>query len=354
MHIEYVADISDIPLSNEAWNRLVTQNETNTLFLTHEWFTSWYKTFADKNDLCLLVVYEDKKPIGFAPLVTSKHDNKQRTIYLAGYSNADYLDFVTPTDKKASISLILNYLVEKFDDWNSILLHNIPCESSTTSHLVEACKQLKLPYLQSNTTNCPYLQIEGQHREINKLINKYRNKRPLNYFRRQGELHYRLLTEEDMNRHLPLFFSQHIKRWHNTPSPSLFNDPLNQQLYKNLAEQLHNTDWLHFSVVELDGEPISYHYGFDYGSKYYWYKPSFNIDYSSHSPGILLIRYLIQSALSHQRKELDFTIGDEAFKKRFTNSARQNTNLHIFRKKKTYWFHNALFHAAKMKRQIFN
>jgi CelD/BcsL family acetyltransferase involved in cellulose biosynthesis len=354
MHIKFVADVSDIPLSHEDWNRLVTQNETDTLFQTREWFSSWYTTFSEDNKLCLLVVVDDNKPIGFAPLVATNHQNKYKTLQLAGYSNADYLDFVIPTQKRAAIDLIFDYLFNKLNSWDRILLNNIPCDSSTSSHVKDACDRLNLRYLQSNAINCPYLQIEGHHKEVNKLLSKYSNRRPLNYFRRQGELNYRVLDKDEFEEHLPLFFSQHISRWANTPSPSLFNNQMNQLFYNNLAEHLVNTDWLHFSVVELNGTPISYHYGFDYKGKFYWYKPSFNTDYSSHSPGTLLIRYLIESALSHNRKELDFTIGDESFKKRFTNKARKNVNLHIFRRKQTYWFHNTLYYAAKMKRHIFN
>jgi CelD/BcsL family acetyltransferase involved in cellulose biosynthesis len=354
MHVEFVDDVSNMPLSQEAWNRLVLQNETNTLFQTHEWFSSWYKTYSHKNKLCLLVVYDGSLAIGFAPLVISTDDNKHKVIQLAGYSNADYLDFVTPTYKNIAIRLIFEFLVDNFSDWDRILLYNIPSKSTTSSHIMDACNRLNLPYLQRNTIRCPYLQIEGHHSDIKKLINKYSNKRPLNYFSRQGELCYRVLDKQDMDSHLPKFFSQHIQRWDDTPYPSLFNDPLNQQLYANVVEQLETTDWLHFSVVELNGEPISYHYGFDYDKKYYWYKPSYNVNYSSHSPGTLLIRYLIESAMTHNRKELDFTIGDEPFKKRFTNSARHNVNLYIFRKRKSYWFHNTLYQASKVKRHVLN
>ncbi|MET0068351.1 MAG: GNAT family N-acetyltransferase [Candidatus Thiodiazotropha sp.] len=353
MHIVHVADISDIPLSREAWNRLVSQNETNTLFLTHEWFSSWYDTFSVGHELCLLLVYEGENPIGFAPLVVCKHDNKHKTLQFAGYCNADYLDFVAPTSKKQVINLIFNYLVDEFNDWDRILLYNIPSESSTSAYIEEACNRLNLPCLERNAINCPYLQIEGHQEEVDRLINKYRNKRPFNYFSKQGELIFRRLSQEDIDKHLPVFFSQHIQRWEGTPFPSLFNNHLNQLLYKNVAQQFVDTDWLHFSVVELDGKPISYHYGFDYDDKYYWYKPSFNTDYSAHSPGILMVRYLIESALIRQRKELDFTIGDEPFKKRFTNSKRHNINLDVFRKKKTYWFHNTLFHASKIKRHVY-
>ncbi|PVV09703.1 MAG: hypothetical protein B6D77_09755 [gamma proteobacterium symbiont of Ctena orbiculata] len=353
MHIKHIVDVSKLPLSNKEWNELVSQNETNTLFQTYEWFSSWYKTFSDTNDLCFPVVYDGETPIGFAPLALSKKSNKSITMQLIGYNNADYLDFITPTQKHDAVNLIFDYLLDSVENWDRIILNNIPSTSSTSGLIEDACKRHNLHYLKNKSIRCPYLQIEGRQEEVDKLLNKYSNKRPLNYFRRQGELEYRLLTDEEIEKHLPEFFSQHIRRWADTSSPSLFNNPINQQFYINLTQQLVDTDWLHFSVLELDGKAISYHYGFDYDGKYYWYKPSFNIDYSTRSPGSLLIRFLIQSAMQHNRQELDFTIGNEAFKKRFTNKVRNNVNLQIFRKSRIFWIHKALQHTGKLKRRFF-
>ena len=42
----------------------------------------------------------------------------------------------------------------------------------------------------------------------------------------------------------------------------------------------------------------------------------------SHSPGLLLTRLLIEDGLRRSRRELDFTIGDEAFKERFSSHQR--------------------------------
>ncbi|MBT3045858.1 MAG: GNAT family N-acetyltransferase [Candidatus Thiodiazotropha sp.] len=353
MHIKCIVDVSKIPLSREEWNRLISQNETNTLFQTYEWFISWWEVFGYTCKLCFLVIYDGNTPIGFAPLTSSTKFGKSRTIQFIGQNKSDYLDFVTPIRKAEAVNLIIDYLFNNLTDWDRIILNNIPRESSTNSLIQQACRKHGLRFLKNRSIRCPYLQIEGRHKEVNKLLNKYSNKRPYNYFRKQGKLEFRLLNEDDARKHLPIFISQHIQRWADTPSPSLFNNPFNQLFYENLTEHLSHTDWLHFSVVELDGTAISYHYGFDYNGKMYWYKPSYNTDYSTRSPGTLLIRYLIETALGNQRQELDFTIGNEPFKRRFANEMRHNVKLQIFRKNTTFWVHSARLHTGKLKRHIF-
>ena len=50
-----------------------------------------------------------------------------------------------------------------------------------------------------------------------------------------------------------------------------------------------------------------------------------------------MVRHLIGRALEHDRSELDFTIGDEPFKRRFTNCTRKTVRLRIYRDWKRYW-----------------
>jgi hypothetical protein len=103
--------------------------------------------------------------------------------------------------------------------------------------------------------------------------------------------------------------------------------------------------WLSFSVVELDGEPLAFHFGFVYRGRLVWYKPSYNVSFAKYSPGLLLIRFLAEYALAEGIDELDFTIGNEAFKQRFTNAERINCDLVFFRRRIPYW-------SARIHREI--
>ena len=42
--------------------------------------------------------------------------------------------------------------------------------------------------------------------------------------------------------------------------------------------------------------------------------------------------------LADERRELDFTIGDEPFKRRFTNEVRKTVNVQVFRNPALYMF----------------
>jgi CelD/BcsL family acetyltransferase involved in cellulose biosynthesis len=131
--------------------------------------------------------------------------------------------------------------------------------------------------------------------------------------------------------YLDTFFEQHVARWSSGKGHSLFLDECNRMFYRELAMDMAQKEWVLFSVVEFNGLPIAIHYGFDYNGSLLWYKPSFDVTYAKHSPGLVLLRYLIDYAIKQDRCEFDFTIGDEEFKSRFTNHMRKTVSLKIIR-----------------------
>ena len=69
--------------------------------------------------------------------------------------------------------------------------------------------------------------------------------------------------------------------------------------------------------VEWNGQPLAFHFGMNYRGSYLWYKPSFAIELARHSPGEVLLRQLLLTAIEENARVFDFGIGDEAFKYRF-------------------------------------
>jgi hypothetical protein len=140
-----------------------------------------------------------------------------------------------------------------------------------------------------------------------------------------------LRDPEAAARYADRFFEQHIVRWSVTGTPSLFTEPANQAFYRELLAAMTGTDWIVFTVIESDGSPLAFHFGFCYGERLVWYKPSFDILLHRHSPGEVLLSELLEYAAANRFSELDFTVGDERFKTRFANQIRYNASYRILK-----------------------
>jgi len=329
--IELIQQRELIPLTATEWNELVARNETNSIFQTYEWFDAWWQAFGDAHQLFFMVLRREGRVIGFGAMMLRNVSWRGRRLEFVGTGNADYQDFVLPYDKPAAMVSICRFLRQHASRWRSAWLCNVPSHSSTLDELHKAGAGSKLHLVQEASMRCPALRLEGAGSEIQRLLQKYSLKRPLNWFSSRGEVRFRNVSAlSEVQSLLPTFFDQHARRWHTAGRPSLFDAANQRTFYLALAAALHSAGWLLFSVLEFNGQPIAFHFGFDYFGSIIWYKPSFEVRYAEHSPGLLLTRKIIEDCVQRSKRELDFTIGEEAFKDRFANVSRSNVTLSVY------------------------
>jgi CelD/BcsL family acetyltransferase involved in cellulose biosynthesis len=331
LHIELIRDRSAVPLAAEQWNALVARNETNTVFQTYEWFDAWWRAFGGSQELFMLLVLDGPVIIGFAALTLTWGAFGWRELRFAGAGNADYQDFVLPQDKPRALAAICEFLRGKWLSWDRLSLANIPAESSTLALLGSATNGSGLRLVDETRVTCPTLLLREDPLRARRMIDKYSLRRPLNWFTKHGKISFRHVNSVDeVMTMLPAFFAQHRARWQAVGKRSLFAQAKQVAFYEELARTLGSRGWLQFSVVEFNGEPIAFHFGFDYGGSVTWYKPSFDMRWAEHSPGLLLTRGLIEDGLNRDRLELDFAAGDEAFKGRFASRRRFNVHSSVY------------------------
>jgi CelD/BcsL family acetyltransferase involved in cellulose biosynthesis len=321
--VELVTDRAALPLGPDEWNALVAANETNTVFQTYEWFDAWWQCFGSTRDLFLLVVREGTAIRGFAALMRRTNMFGWRTLEFAGAGNADYQDFVLPHDKPRAVAAICAFLRANCRRWDRLALGNVPSTSSTLPALAEAGLANGLHLVKEVRVPCPTMLLYEDQARARRVIDRYSVRRPHNWFTKRGEVQFRHVTDaEEIARLLPAFFEQHRRRWQSVGKPSLFSQVRQKRFYELLAGGMLARGWLQFSLIEFNGVPIAFHFGFDYFGCLTWYKPTFEVSYAEHSPGLLLTRHLIEDGLRRARRELDFTGGDESFKERFASQLR--------------------------------
>lgn len=121
---------------------------------------------------------------------------------------------------------------------------------------------------------------------------------------------------------LPILFDMHMKRWHNTTTPSQFNDSRNRDLYFKLAED--DTINTEMNVLFLNGNIAALHFGFFDSKEFYYYKSIYDLNFWEFSPGIILICEIIKDCINRNIEIFDFLRGEEEYKKRFSNFQTKN------------------------------
>ncbi|UCH58725.1 MAG: GNAT family N-acetyltransferase, partial [Anaerolineales bacterium] len=75
--------------------------------------------------------------------------------------------------------------------------------------------------------------------------------------------------------------------------------------------------WLQLSFLEVGGLKAAGYLNFDYANHIWVYNSGFDYEFSSLSPGWVLLGYLLQWANENKRVAFDFMRGDEDYKYRF-------------------------------------
>jgi CelD/BcsL family acetyltransferase involved in cellulose biosynthesis len=305
--------------------------------------------------LLLLAAFEHGKLIGVAPFMITRKWVPVPSLVIRfiggpGFSS-DFCALIFAPGREDVSKSIGRWVAEHPRLWNEVDLVNVLEGSPGLATLMlELGKDFK-PTLRF-LYDAPTIRLSGTEAD-REVVNKKSLKRHFNWFKNQGTLAFEHVNDADrIKAHLDTFFEQHISRRAISEAPSLFLDPQQKVFYRKLVDELLPLGWLRFFTVTLDGKPIAYHFGFEFLSRYYWYKPTFDIQYVKKSHGEVLLKALIEDSIARKLKEFDFTAGSEGFKYRFANHTRKLYRLHAFRSLPQYTAFQAFQAALKLKRGL--
>ena len=319
------------------WNGLAANAEHASVFQGYDWHAAWWECFGNGHALHLLMVYETGgELVAIAPLMIATRRRlgvPVRRLMLLGTGNhaSDYADLIVRKGHARPRAAVLEWMRAHRHLWTELELRNLPGHSPTLKLLGET-RGLAGPVLVECAAEAPTRRL-GDAEADRAVLAKRSLRRHWNGFQREAPVRLlRLERSQALDAHCARFFEQHQARWAGTASPSLFRDPAQRRFYRLLAHRLAASGLLHFSMVEWQGRAIAYHFGFEQDGVLTWYKPSFDPVLARRSPGEVLLRLLLEDAIGCGLRELDFTVGAEAFKYRFANHVRRVYRVRAWRR----------------------
>jgi CelD/BcsL family acetyltransferase involved in cellulose biosynthesis len=325
------------------WNGLLERSPAYSVFQTFPWHVSWWRAFGDSHELCVILAHSGSRLVGIAPMMVTRergaNGQARRQLHFIGSTNhaSDYCDFIVDPAVPEALDALLEAVCAGSNGCSRIDLSHFPSHSPNQARTREYFRRLGERAAVDFEADAP-VRILGDRQADLKAANKSSLKRHTGYFRKSGDLRFhRCANEAEILGYLERFFEQHRARWARTDTPSQFVDPAQQAFYRQLVRELLPHGWLRFDVVLFNGEPLAFHFGFEYRHRFIWYKPTFDMQFASRSPGEVLIKFLLEDAIERDLEEFDFTAGSEAFKYRFANRVRSNNRLIVFRSAADYW-----------------
>jgi CelD/BcsL family acetyltransferase involved in cellulose biosynthesis len=308
----------------EEWNGLLQHMECPEVFYTWEWASALQSAYGDTLKPLLVLGYEQERLIGIASLVS---DSVNKRVGFLAANTADYCEFLSsPEIREEFISAVLVEL--KKLNLTSMAFANLPVDSATPAALHNAAAKHGLHVYMRPAYSCAQIDLGLSNQKMELRAGLHRKKKLRRYFKeleRDGPVSVvHLQSPKEIQQELPAFAAAHAARFRATGRVSSLSTPERRLFLQELANRFAEKHVVTLSILKVAGRAIAWNYGFQFQGSWFWYQPTFDDDYEKNSPGYCLLSQIVMDACSMDgMKFIDLGLGDESYKERFANSARQ-------------------------------
>lgn len=328
LRCEVITEFSRLESLAPDWERLFESvTPAGGMFQSWAWARAFWSVHGEHLSLCTPVVFEGTTVIGILPVAV-----RGRTARLLGDPYADYNGLLCAPERAAQVvPLAFAALLDAPVGWTQCVFEGVRAGSPLLKDGPALPAWLRLRRQVSFGYSCPATVDDGA------VLRRFSRKHALvnkeNRLKRLGRVSMRHLEDrnEILTRHLDGFVEMLVSRQALMGLRSPFLSADARAMLRALVTRLNPARELRFSVLELDGRPLAYHLGFQHAGKLALYMTTFDVDFWNESPGAVLLRKAFEWAHEERLTELDFSIGDEEYKKRYANQTRETFTVHFDR-----------------------
>jgi CelD/BcsL family acetyltransferase involved in cellulose biosynthesis len=314
MNVEKITDIHGLVKLRSEWNTLLCVSGQACVFLTNEWFCSWWDSFGQDHSLKVLIFRDsDNALVGIAPLMLTE----KGLGFIASREVTDYCDFVVQQGREEEFfKNFLGYVRADMSGVDRLCLEYIREESSSVSFLSRLAAEQNLPYkiLEAEVALCLDLP-ETYDNYISELSRKNRHelRRKVKRTETISGLETISATEPDeIQSFLESFIDMHKK---SSPSKYKFWQKKGMaDFFRKIVFRFSQKNWVELNLLFIQKELAAALLNFDYKNDVYLYNVAFNPRYGPYSPGIYLFNQSIKRAVEQKKRRIDFLRGREKYK----------------------------------------
>jgi peptidoglycan/xylan/chitin deacetylase (PgdA/CDA1 family)/CelD/BcsL family acetyltransferase involved in cellulose biosynthesis len=302
-----------------AWESLLRESASNTIFLTWEWVTAWWSSYGTLGDLRLLLAYDDAGVLrGIAPLraqVIRKYGQTFPALAFVGDGSfdSDYLDFIIAAGHEPEIMAAFKAHWRPLLRQGTILqLNEIPAASPNLPFLRTLGGELGMLAKETDVP-CSSVHLPQDWDEyVGMLQPRFRTKirSVMRKLDGQPEVGFGFCqNQEQIPEILSSLFDLHTRRWVHVGKPGVFGSDAKRAFYANLSALLMERGWLRCSWLEWNGRVLACQYGFAYGGRYFHLQEGYEPASEHWNIGLGLRAWSTREFMKEGLREYDFLGG---------------------------------------------
>ena len=302
----------------EIWNPLLRESRSETVFLTWEWLTSWWKAYGNGFKLFILRVSRDGRVIGLAPFYTrkiTKYGLSYRTLALLGdgSGDSDYLDWISVKGEEGAVSrAVMDFLSTHPEYWDILLLNEIPETSFHIDYIRQFCRERGW-YWEDSKRPCAYVNLPTDWNVYMKSL-KPRMRTKIRSLSSQLEEKFKIRfaqceRESDLQGRLESLFDLHARRWSLEKQKGVFATPEKKNFYLEMAAIFLSRGWLRFYSMAIDERYLAHQFCFEYSNISFLLQEGFDPEWEQYGVGNVLRSHVFRDCINRGVRVYDFLGG---------------------------------------------
>lgn len=332
MKLEVHTDAQSLRTLREQWTRLLADAGHNSIFATSQWAETWWRSFGEGRQFCLLSVWDEAELAGLVPLFVEREGGRQVARFLGGIDVTDYEDIVAQAGREHDVwAQAVAYLDQQPWEWD---LHNVPGASPTIAFFRRLADDGRHVVSMDVEDVCPLIDPLPSDWEtyLGSLSRKDRHelRRKLRRLMGDSDVGAEISWQsDDLEQAMDDFIRLHRL---SSPDKADFMQPRMVQFFKDVATMCQERGWLCLGFLSVNGERVSTIMAFAYDDTFYLYNSGYDPQYEYLSVGLLLKALTVEHAINKGMKRYDFLQGSERYKYDLGGKDTQVYHIHCRRK----------------------
>jgi hypothetical protein len=346
----------------DPWRQLCDESGDEEIFYRPEWALAYLQAFNSSAEVIVISVWKGERLRGVLPLV--RHISHAYGVPVTKlslpaniHSLRASLTVCSGTEGDAALSAMMQ-AVGELPKWDVMDVANVVGGSGMDRFLKLATDE-GFPTATKRTSQTLYVPIseiisakpDGQPPWLAGTRPKFRShlRRSRKQLEELGALKLHHFHKADAEA-LQKFYALEASGWKGKEGTAIRCDPRTKQFYDLVAQAAARYGYLSLDFLELDGQPIAAHFGFNLRGRYFLCKAGYNESFRRQGPGQLLVHEVLSETLERGLWEFDF-VGPATWDESRWASARR-TNYRIFIYNRTPYARLLYFLRIKLREKL--
>ncbi|MDD1773333.1 MAG: GNAT family N-acetyltransferase [Methanomassiliicoccales archaeon] len=330
LEIREIRSRGEFDLTDKDWNEVLRTSGEDDVFLRREWLSAWWDTYGKGREMLVLEVVDRDRVVGYAPFaISGRRLSTSKTVELIGSGPSDRCAILAEQGRADVHTVVWEHMMRR-EGWDTIDLRDTREDCPTAINAARI-----FPSAEIETNVSPYVTIASTYEEYIRGLEKKNRHSLQRCWRRLSEKHDVTFGVRKPKDAKDDEFREFVRlgkaRWEGTGTDSVLGYPDMVKFVERAVAGLAKDGIPTLHYLKEGDKTIAIGLGFEYLQRYLCYLSGFDPEFSTYSPGSLLVGKVIE--MCHQRglKETDLLRGAEAYKYRFNAADRSLVRFRISR-----------------------